>query len=129
MTFARSTAALAISILAFGIGFAGRAEAKITKLEIDSKQSYGTFRSGEFVRWEGRVVGELRPTEKIPDLDKAPRNAHGLVEYSARIALIFPKNPKNGNGALLVDIPNRGRAYAQGLYNSPRDEPFEAGTF
>ena len=52
-----------------------------------------------------------------------------MVEYSARISLIFPKNPKSGNGALLVDIPNRGRAYAQALYNSPRDEPFEAGTF
>lgn len=124
-----TTAALAISVLTTGIAFSGHAEAKITRLEIDSRQSYGTFRAGEFVRWEGRVVGELRPTEKIPDIDKAPRNANGLVEYSAKISLIFPGNPKAGNGTLLVDIPNRGRPYAQGLYNSPRDEPFEAGTF
>lgn len=122
-------AALAMSALMTAIVFSGRAEAKITKLEIDTKQSYGTFRTGEFVRWDGRVVGELRPTEKIPDIDKAPRNADGLVEYSAKISLIFPSNPKAGNGTLLVDIPNRGRPYAQGLYNSPRDEPFEAGTF
>jgi hypothetical protein len=130
MTRIRLTAAaLAISVLVTAIGFSGCAEAKITKLEIDTKQSYGTFRAGEFVRWDGRVVGELRPTEKIPDIDKAPRNADGLVEYSAKISLIFPGNPKAGNGTLLVDIPNRGRPYAQGLYNSPRDEPFEAGTF
>src|SRR3984885_5793284 len=79
--------------------------------------------------WEGRVTGELRPSEKIPDLDKAPKNANGMVEYSAKVTLIFPRNPKSGNGALLVDIPNRGRAYAQALYNSPRDEPFESGTY
>lgn len=130
MTLARSTAAaLAISAFAFGIGFSGPADAKLTRLEISSKQSYGTFKAGEFVRWDGRVVGELRPTEKIPDIDKAPRNANGMVEYSAKISLIFPNDPKSGNGALLVDIPNRGRPYALALYNSPRDEPFEAGTF
>jgi Alpha/beta hydrolase domain len=130
MTSLRLTvAALAASALISGIGFPLTAEAKLTRLEIASKESYGSFRPGEFVLWEGRVVGELQPTEKIPDLDQAPRNAQGLVEYSAKISLIFPANPTDGNGALLVDIPNRGRPYAQALYNSPRDEPFEAGTF
>jgi Alpha/beta hydrolase domain len=123
-----SAAALAISVLIVGIGFPVCADAKVTRLEIASKQSYGLFRPGEFVLWEGRVAGELQPTEKIPDLDKAPKDARGMVEYSAKISLIFPKNPKSGNGALLVDIPNRGRPYALALYNSPRDEPFEAGT-
>ena len=130
MTSARLTAAaLASSVVLFGIGFSASAEAKITRIEIASRQSYGLFSPGEFVLWEGRVVGELQPTEKIPDLDKAPRNAQGSVEYSAKISLIFPRDPKNGNGALIVDIPNRGRPYAQALYNSPRDVPFEAGTF
>ena len=121
--------ALVTSVLMFGIGFSVSADAKVTGLEITSKQSYGTFKPGEFEFWEGRIAGELQPIEKIPDIDKAPKNANGLVEYSAKITLIFPKDPKSGNGVLLVDIPNRGRPYAQALYNSPRDEPFEAGTF
>jgi Alpha/beta hydrolase domain len=130
MTGVRLTAmALTTSVLMVGIGFSVSADAKVTGLEITSKRSYGTFRPGEFEFWEGRIAGELRPTEKIPDIDKAPKNANGLVEYSAKISLIFPKNPKSGNGVLLLDIPNRGRPYAQALYNSPRDEPFEAGTF
>jgi hypothetical protein len=120
--------AAGLTVLSLGIGLPSSADAKLLRLEIASKQDYGSFRPGEFVMWEGRVVGELRPTEKIPDLDKAPRNADGQVEYSAKISLIFPKNPGSGNGTLLVDIPNRGRPYAQALYNSPRDEPFEAGT-
>ena len=53
----------------------------------------------------------------------------GCLARAAKVTLIFPRNPKSGNGALLVDIPNRGRAYAQALYNSPRDEPFESGTY
>jgi hypothetical protein len=119
--------ALAISILGYGVGIATPAAAKLTKLDISSQQSYGTFKPGEYVWWQGTISGELAPTEKIPDIDKAARNAHGMVEYQAKISLMFPKNPNNGNGTLLVDIPNRGRPYAQGLYDSPRDEPFEAG--
>jgi Alpha/beta hydrolase domain len=123
------TSGLAIALLACAIGLPSPAAAKLTRLEIATKQSYGAFRSGEFTLLEGRVTGELKPTEAIPDLDKAPRNANGMVEYAAKIALIVPADPKSGNGVLLVDIPNRGRPYAQALYNSPRDEPFEAGTF
>jgi hypothetical protein len=121
------SAALVISIVG-GVGLATPASAKVTKLEITSKDSFGTFKPGEYVWWQGKISGELAPNEKIPDLDKAARNAHGMVEYSAKISLMFPKNPKSGNGTLLVDIPNRGRVYAQALYNSPRDEPFESGT-
>jgi hypothetical protein len=122
------SAALVISILGCGIGLATSADAKVTKLEFASQQSYGTFRPGEYVWWQGMIHGELAPSEKIPDLDKAARNAHGMVEYSTKFSLMFPKDPKAGNGTLLVDIPNRGRVYAQGLYDSPRDEPFESGT-
>ena len=35
---------------------------------------------------------------------------------------------RGGNGALVVDVPNRGRAYAEALYNSPRDVPYLSGT-
>src|ERR1700753_886605 len=122
------SAPLVISALACASGLATRAAAKVTKLELTSKDDFGTFKPGEYVWWQGRITGELAPTEKMPDLDKAAKNAHGMVEYSAKISLMFPKNPKSGNGTLLVDIPNRGRVYAQALYNSPRDEPFESGT-
>jgi hypothetical protein len=129
MTFRISLCStLTICTLACAVGIATPAAAKVTKLEITSKDSFGTFKPGEYVWWQGRISGELSPTEKIPDLDKAAKNAHGLVEYSAKISLMFPKNPKSGNGTLLVDIPNRGRVYAQALYNSPRDAPFNSGT-
>ncbi len=36
----------------------------------------------------------------------------------------FSSAIRSGNGALLVDVPNRGHVYAQALYNSPREAPF-----
>ena len=107
----------------------GPANAEVIRLEITSKQPYGSFRTGDYVIWQGKVHGELSPQEPIPGLDKAPHNARGRVEYAARIVLIMPGGTGRGNGTLLVDVPNRGKAYAQALYNSPRDEPFQSGTF
>ena len=102
------------------------AHARLLRLEITARDDYGTFRPGRFVRWEGTATGELQPSEPIPGLDKAQRNARGLVEYKTAITLLMPADPRQGNGVLLIDIPNRGRPYAQALYNSPRDEPFES---
>lgn len=101
--------------------------AEVTKLDITKKRSFGQFATGEYVLWEGRVQGDLAPTEPIPGLDKAAKNARGRVDYSAKITLIFPGDPGRGNGTLLVDVPNRGKAYAIALYNSPRAEPFVSG--
>ena len=116
------TAAL---VLALG---AGAAEAKVVRLEIAGQQPYGSFAAGAYERRDGRVVGELAPDEAgIPDLDKAGRNAAGKVEYGARIILFLPVDPAAGNGALLVDVPNRGKAYAHALYNSPRALPMASG--
>ena len=108
---------------------ASAALAEVTRIEFTSKQPYGTFRPGDYVKWEGKVHGDLSPQESIPGLDKTPRNTRGRVEYAARVVLIMPAVASKGNGTLLVDVPNRGRAYASALYNSPRDEPFTSGTF
>jgi hypothetical protein len=103
------------------------ATAEVTRIEFASKQQYGTFRSGEYVMWQGRIHGDLSPQETIPGIDKAARNGRDRVAYSAKITLIMAAN-RGGNGALLVDVPNRGHAYAEALYNSPRDVPFLSGT-
>src|SRR4051812_16515768 len=117
-------AALSAALLVTSIA---PAAAKVTRLEITSKQPYGTFRTGDYVVWHGKVHGELAPTEAIPDIDKPQRNARGQVEYSSRIILFMPADMSKANGTLLVDIPNRGNAYSRALYNSPRDEPYLAG--
>ena len=110
------------------IATAPPAIAEVTQVEFTSKQPYGAFRAGDYVIWQGKIHGDLSPQEAIPGIDKAARNERGRVAYSAKIILIMPATPRTGNGALLVDVPNRGHAYAEALYNSPRDVPFLSGT-
>ena len=112
-------------ICLFGL-LAAPANAEVTRIDFTSKQPYGTFRAGEYVIWQGTIHGDLSPQETIAGIDKAARNERGRVAYAAKIILIMPAAP--GNGALQVDVPNRGHAYAEALYNSPRDEPFLSGT-
>jgi hypothetical protein len=54
----------------------------------------------------------------ITDLALAPRNARGLVEASADFYLLKPVHPATGNRRLLLDVPNRGRKVALGMFNS-----------
>jgi hypothetical protein len=103
------------------------AAAALTRLDLATTRPFGTFATGEYTISEGKVHGELSPSEAIPGLDKAERNERGRVAYSARIILIRPVDPKKGNGTLLVDVPNRGNAYAEALYNSPHEMPFQSG--
>jgi|SRR6516164_975376 len=56
--------------------------------------------------------GELDPAalenRAIVDLDKAPRNARGLVEYETDFFILWPADPRRTNGVLVYDVTNRG---------------------
>ena len=52
----------------------------------------------------------------ICDVDLAPTNAQGQVEFSAQFHLLKPVDP-SGDGRLLVDSPNRGNMTALSLFN------------
>jgi len=54
----------------------------------------------------------------IADIALAPTNASGLVESWADFYLLRPVDPAAGNRRLLLDVPNRGRKIALGLFNS-----------
>ena len=45
----------------------------------------------------------------IADIDKAPVNAAGKVEFSGDICILRPLNDAAANGVALVDVVNRGR--------------------
>lgn len=51
---------------------------------------------------------KLAANQLIRDLEFAPRNGKGLVEFSADIEVLKPRNAANGNGTLLLDVVNRG---------------------
>jgi hypothetical protein len=54
------------------------------------------------------VDPKLAPNRIIADLDLAPRNEEGKVEFSADLYVLKPRDPAKGNGTALVEISNRG---------------------
>src|ERR1700736_6249359 len=54
------------------------------------------------------VDPKLPANRVIADIDLAPRNAEGLVEFSADLYLLKPRDSAKGNGTALVEISNRG---------------------
>jgi hypothetical protein len=69
--------------------------------------------AGSYVRVIGVATGEVDPdrvgNRGIANLDKAPRNARGLVEYQTDFFVLRPADPARGNGRLLYEVNNRGR--------------------
>ena len=106
----RRCAALLLSLLAL----AATASARVVRIEVLSRtpvlngQPFGS--AGAYEEITARVTFAVRPGDPhnriIVDLDKAPRNAAGEVEFSSDLYLLRPVN--GGNGALLLEIPNRG---------------------
>jgi hypothetical protein len=90
--------------------------AQVTRLEVTSRelagngQPFGGAGQVEIVR--GRVHGEVDPVDRrnriIQDIDLAPRNARGRVEYVATFALARPVDPTRASGTLVYSVVNRG---------------------
>ena len=76
---------------------------------------------GQYVRITGRATIAVDPTDSrnavIADIDRAPRNANGLVEATADVVVLRPADLARGNGMLLIDVPNRGRKLAPQLFD------------
>jgi hypothetical protein len=121
----RTTGCLALALI-MAAAATPAAQARVTRLEIQRTEpfaggeAFGTV--GAYEKVVGRFHGELDPAQPlnavIVDLDKAPRNAAGRVEYSSDFYILRPTDLAKGNGALLYDVNNRGNKRALIQFNS-----------
>jgi hypothetical protein len=83
-----------------------------------------------------QIVGEARfavdpqldANGIITDVQLAPRNSRGLVEFSADVVVVRPRDPAHGNGTVLVEIPNRGNVGGvYGMFNLASGKPGDLG--
>ena len=103
-----------------------QAEARITHLKITKTepafdgQSFGD--AGAYEHLAGRVTGELDPADPansgIQDINLAPRNVRGMVEYVTNIELLKPADTARGNRILFFEVNNRGNKLALGSFNA-----------
>ena len=115
MHLLRARVACFSSIVIFLFAAAG-ADAHVTRVEIISRTDVLDGRAfglaGAYEKIVGRVYFAVNPenlhNKLIVDLDKAPRNAQGEVEFSADLYLLKPKDMNKGNGSVLFEVSNRG---------------------
>lgn len=95
------------------------AEARITRVMFDPARSQSpTFGGlsfgdvGPYEKLRGTAWGELDPNDPrnkvITDIQLAPRNAAGMVEYSMDVFILKPIDLSKGNRRALLDFNNRG---------------------
>ncbi|MFT5450086.1 MAG: hypothetical protein ACI9DC_005289 [Gammaproteobacteria bacterium] len=80
---------------------------------------FGTVGAYERLRgWVHYAVDPKAPAQAdIVDIDKAPVNAKGLVEFAAEVFILRPAAPDRGNKRIFYDYGNRGSLRAVQYFN------------
>jgi len=102
--------------LVIGLVVVLAAQAALVRVEIKERSDVaGTA----YERVAGRAYFAADPAlaanRAVVDIDKAPRNAQGLVEYSSDLYMLRPKSAEASNGSILLEISNRG---GRGMLNT-----------
>jgi hypothetical protein len=121
---------LILSVVTLFATSAASVEAKVIRFEVTSRvdinhgKEFGL--AGPYEQLTGRVFFAVDPNDphsrRIVDVDKAPRNAAGLVEFSSDLVIIKPKDLNRGNGSALVEIANRGGRAMVRFFDRSRGE-------
>jgi len=108
---------IALALAAGAIAIAPVAEARITRIEITATESptFGGFswpEVGQYEKIVGKAYGEVNPHDRqnrdIVDIEFAPRNARGKVEYAFNFYILKPIDLSKGAGKMMYEPPNRG---------------------
>src|SRR5437879_3479260 len=120
-----ATRSNALNVLLFVSLAVAPASADVVRIEVQSRsdlvggQPFGA--AGPYEKLSGKIffaVDPALPANRIvADIDKAPRNAAGRVEFSSDFFLIKPKQIGRGNGAVLYEVSNRGGKGMLGFFN------------
>jgi len=106
-----------LALVLAAVLIAPAAEARITRIEITTTESptFGGFSwpdVGQYEKIVGKAFGEVNPHDRqnrdIVDIEFAPRNNRGNVEYSFNFYILKPIDLKKGAGKMMYEPPNRG---------------------
>lgn len=97
----------------------------VTQFTISRREPYGRFGEIDYERIEGIARCAVDPgteaNRDIVDLALAARDEDGLVPFASRVTVLRPVDPADASGRLLLEVPNRGRRTALGMFNrAPR---------
>jgi alpha/beta hydrolase family protein len=118
------TRRIALLLVPLSLAVAPRAQARITRIVYTTTPAFGGKSFGDvgtFDKLVGTAFGEVDPRDPrnaiIQDIELAPRNARGMVEYSADLYLIKPHDMAKGNRILFYNVHNRGNKGGLNTFN------------
>ena len=87
---------------------------------------------GPYEELKGRLRYAIDPAHAanrgVTDVALAPRNAAGLVEFSADLSLLVPVDRARAGGRALIDVVNRGNTVSVPNFNHATRPAFVAGS-
>src|SRR5580698_7401484 len=103
------------------------AHAELSRIEIKSQKDVmggkawgNTGAYEELIGTAHFTVDPKLPANKnIPNIDKAPRDAQGMIEFSSDIYIDRPKDPSKGNGVAFFEASNRGHRSLATTFSQP----------
>jgi hypothetical protein len=116
----------------------GRAlRAELVRVDITSREPHAGGRPfgerGPYERLRGKAFFEVDPespgNQAVVDLDLAPRNARGRVEFSADLEILAPRDLSRSNGAVFYEVNNRGNRTSPGVVAGGAEDFFFARGF
>src|SRR5580698_7421133 len=89
--------------------FVGASSAAVTSVELIDRTDYPGGPYEHIVAKVHFAIDPKLPANRIiADINLAPRNEQGLVEFSADLDVVKPRDSAKGNGTALFEISNRG---------------------
>ena len=111
-----------LAVVAVGImGSVAVGEARVTRIEVLKVEPVPAAQTNgqavpPYERISGRFYGELDPRDPknalITDIQLAPKNARGMVEYVGTFSLMKPADMSRASGVLMYSVVNRGNGSA-----------------
>jgi hypothetical protein len=105
------------------------AQARVTKIVVDHQKSALPIAGGKsfaaigpYEKIQGNAYGEIDPRDRrnaiIQDIQLAPRNSRGMVEYVATFTLMKPVDMTKSSGTMLYGVVNRGASIIAAQFES-----------
>ena len=116
MTMVKKSAVFVVIGLLLAAAAPGGSEARVVRLVVEQTRTFAggmTFGTvGTYQRLDGTAYMEVDPHDPlnaaIVNIDRAPRNVRGMVEFTAPFFILKPVDMARGNHKIFYGINNRG---------------------
>jgi hypothetical protein len=111
------TPARTLSVAALLLILSVPARAEVVRFVVEQRQAFANLEI-PYEKLTGHFYGQLDPRHRlnviITDIELAPRNDRGMVEYSATFTILKPVDMSKSTGVIVYQVPNRGRQTLEG---------------